>query len=332
MSYAIDIYRKVSEPVKRFMDFACYVSMFPQLVAGPIIRFRQIADQLKQRDVNSHDLLEGIRRFVVGLAKKVVLADSLGSVADDMLTSDSSSTAMLWTGIAAFSLQIYFDFSGYSDMAIGLARMLGFRFPENFNLPYAATSISEFWRRWHMSLSGWLRDYVYIPLGGSKASSTRVQLNLFVTMLICGLWHGANWTFVLWGAYFGCLLSVERQFGFHHSRETRSIFLVVILRILTSLFVLIGWVFFRASSVSEAYDWLFVMVGFDAGCQGCTIPSLSTTLTIVILYFCSWIDWTVRIEKNLTGVSKELVTIFLLMISIVVVEGAENSPFLYFQF
>lgn len=239
MSYSIDIYFGKIEPVKRFADFACYISLFPQLIAGPIVRYKQIAMQLTDRQHSPDLVAGGLRRFVCGLAKKLLIADALASVADEMFAIHNPSFGIAWLGAVSFSLQIYFDFSGYSDMAIGLGKMFGFHFPENFHFPYQAKGISDFWRRWHMSLSYWLRDYLYIPLGGSRCSALRNYLNIMITMLLCGLWHGASWNFVLWGGYFGILLIIERII-----RQKLTIRIPewnIIL--LTYFFVIIGWFF-----------------------------------------------------------------------------------------
>ena len=209
MSYVIDVYRRDVQATSNYIDFACYVSLFPQLVAGPIVRYKDIAEQLKNRIITIPDFAYGIKRFTYGLAKKILIANNAGVVADQIFATpaDNLSFAVSWFGIICYSLQIYFDFSAYSDMAIGLGRMFGFTFLENFNYPYIATSIKNFWQRWHISLSSWFRDYVYIPLGGNQKGAVRTYINLFIVFLLCGFWHGASWTFIVWGLYHGFFFS-----------------------------------------------------------------------------------------------------------------------------
>ncbi len=250
MSYTIDIYRGQVQPTRNYFDFACYVTMFPQLVAGPIVRYRSVASQLARRSLSLDLFSSGCIRFITGLGKKVLLSNLVAVPADQVfdVPQDQLTMSLAWLGVVSYTLQIYFDFSGYSDMAIGLGRMLGFRFPENFNYPYAATSIQDFWRRWHISLSSWFRDYLYIPLGGGRVGSARVYLNLAVVFLLCGLWHGASWSFVLWGLYHGLFLIAERL-GLSRG-------LLKLWRPLRHLYVLLtvmgGWVLFRAADLSQA--------------------------------------------------------------------------------
>jgi alginate O-acetyltransferase complex protein AlgI len=213
MSYVIDIHRGETPVQRHPLRLALYISMFPQLIAGPIVRYGRIATQLVERTIDRRGFADGVRRFTVGLGKKVLIANSVALPADTIfaLPPDQLTTAAAWLGIVCYTLQIYFDFSGYSDMAIGLGRMFGFRFPENFNYPYVAESVTEFWRRWHMTLSNWFRDYLYLPLGGNRLGRVRLAANLFTVFFLCGLWHGASWTFVVWGLYHGVLLSLERR-------------------------------------------------------------------------------------------------------------------------
>ena len=213
MSYSIDIYRGDAKPIRNFVDFACYVSMFPQLVAGPIIRFQEVADQLESRTHTLEKFARGVAFFSMGMAKKILLANPCGKVADLVFDAGSQATLDAWWGVVAYSFQIYFDFSAYSDMAIGLGLMLGFVFPKNFDSPYISQSITEFWRRWHISLSTWLRDYLYIPLGGNRKGKSRTYVNLALVMLLGGLWHGAAYTFVVWGAIHGAMLAAGTAAG-----------------------------------------------------------------------------------------------------------------------
>lgn len=261
ISYVVDVYRR-SRPAQRSpLQFIVYIAMFPQLVAGPIVRYHEIADQLGDTDRNRlDDFAAGFPRFALGLAKKVVVADTVAPIADAAFASGTDmTTATAWLGALAFTVQIYFDFSGYSDMAIGLATMIGFRLPENFNRPYSAASITDFWRRWHMSLSRWFRDYVYIPLGGNRSGSLNTYRNLIIIFVLCGFWHGANWTFLVWGMYHGMLLVIERLTGLDRGGS-------IVQRAITLLLVVVGWVFFRAASLTEALQVLkhmFVPSGLD---------------------------------------------------------------------
>ncbi len=263
ISYIIDIYRGKVRPQKNIFDLALYISLFPQLVAGPIVRYNTINKQLdvRKRRHNPLFVVYGIRRFIVGLAKKVIIANPLGEIADHIfaLPADQLSFSLAWIGVACYTLQIFFDFSGYSDMAIGMARIFGFKFLENFNYPYISKSIKEFWRRWHISLSSWFRDYLYIPLGGNRCSVARQYFNLVLVFLLCGFWHGASWNFVIWGLFHGVFLVLERtKFGdFIESKKIISHFY-------TLLIVMVGWVFFRSPDLPYSIAYLKAMfVNFD---------------------------------------------------------------------
>lgn len=259
ISYLVDVYRKIVPAEQRIINCGLYISMFPQLIAGPIVRYHDIAKQLSHRVVTRSDFAEGAERFILGLGKKVLLADPLGSKADMifLLPMAELSTPAAWLGAICFSLQIYYDFSGYSDMAIGLGRMFGFRFPENFNYPYISRSMREFWRRWHISLSTWLRDYLYIPLGGNRKGTSRTYINLLIVFLLCGLWHGANWTFIVWGGWHGLFLIFERLFPGRKKTVVRG----SVGWLYTSLVVLVGWVIFRSPDLASAMDYLVIMGG-----------------------------------------------------------------------
>jgi alginate O-acetyltransferase complex protein AlgI len=263
LSYVIDVYRKQAAAQRNPITAALYIALFPQLVAGPIIRYSHIAGELVTRKVTSEDFAYGIRRFTVGLAKKVLIANTVAVAADGVfaLPPWQLTTGLAWLGVVCYTLQIYFDFSGYSDMAIGLGRMFGFHIRENFNYPYASQSIREFWRRWHISLSTWFRDYLYIPLGGSRRSTPRVYFNLTLTFLLCGLWHGASWTFVIWGLYHGVFLVLERtRFGKRADRAWAPLRHVYVL-----LVVMVGWTLFRAESLTQVTGLLRAMVGLAPG-------------------------------------------------------------------
>jgi len=252
MTYLIDLNRGEVEVEKSPSVLALYISLFPQLVAGPIVRYQEIAQQLRERNWRDHDLAKGMERFTVGLVKKVVIADEVGKVSDTLYAmagnGETLSSPLAWLAIICYALQIYFDFSGYSDMAIGLGRMFGFRFPENFMHPYKSTSITEFWRRWHMTLSRFFRDYLYIPLGGNRVGPARQYFNLWAVFLLCGLWHGASWAFVIWGAWQGVFLTIERM-GLGKWLKNKR----VIAHIYVTWAFLMGWVFFRSQSMDQAF-------------------------------------------------------------------------------
>ena len=267
ISYVVDVARGDAEVLRNPLDFALYVSMFPQLVAGPIVRYRTVADALRVRSTSVDDYVQGGRRFCWGLFKKVAVADAVAPVADAvfLLPEADLTTGAAWLGMLAYTIQIYFDFSGYSDMAIGLGRIFGFRFPENFDRPYSAGSVTAFWRRWHMTLSNWFRDYLYIPIGGSRDSAARTYGNLWIVFLATGFWHGAQWTFVIWGIYHGALLVLERVFG--RRDETRS---GVVGRAVTLFLVMLGWVVFRADHLEAA--WFMYRQIFDWTDLGAPLP------------------------------------------------------------
>jgi alginate O-acetyltransferase complex protein AlgI len=261
ISYVVDVYKGTASAQRSIRDFALYILLFPQLIAGPIIRYRDIAAQLVARDASVSEFAYGVRRFILGLGKKLLIANTLGATADAIFALPGPELAgpVAWLGIACYTLQIYFDFSGYSDMAIGLMRMFGFRILENFNYPYIARSIREFWRRWHISLSNWFRDYVYVPLGGNRAGTRRAYANLIIVFLLCGLWHGASWPFVLWGAWHGLFLIVERAGLAHHLERHRAVAHAYTLAV-----VMGGWVLFRCDSLAHALDYYRALTGLSS--------------------------------------------------------------------
>lgn len=256
MSYLIDVYRNDAKVQRRIHDLALYISLFPQLIAGPILRYRTVEKQINGREHSLDKFAEGVNRFVFGLSKKVILANQLALVADGVFVKNAADLSILesWMGIICYSLQIYLDFSGYSDMAIGLGKMFGFDFLENFNYPYISQSVSEFWRRWHISLGSWFRDYVYIPLGGNRVSLIKLCRNLFVVWFLTGLWHGASWTFVIWGLYYGFLISLEKLFLGKLLQRLPRVFRHIYLL----LIVLIGWVFFRVDNIIQGISFIKV--------------------------------------------------------------------------
>jgi alginate O-acetyltransferase complex protein AlgI len=263
MSYVFDVYRGQASAQKNPINVVLYISMFPQLIAGPIVRYRDIASQIMHRVVTVEDVSYGIRRFIIGLGKKMIVANAVGEAADSIfaIPSEQLTPGLAWLGGICYTIQIYFDFSGYSDMAIGLGRMLGFRFLENFNFPYIAGSIHEFWRRWHISLSTWFRDYLYIPMGGNRVGPMRLYLNLLTVFFLVGLWHGASWNFVIWGLFHGLFLVIERL-GIMSPVTSRK---GPLKYIYTLLVVLVGWIFFRAETLKGAFSFLAVMAGFHSG-------------------------------------------------------------------
>ena len=260
MSYTIDLYRRNIKVQKNFIDFAAFVTMFPQIVAGPIVRYEDVSAQLACRRIDLSSMSDGITRFVCGMCKKVLIANSIGALWTDVKAQDYASmpAATAWLGIAAFTLQIYFDFSGYSDMAIGLGKMLGFDFPENFRYPYNSKSVAEFWRRWHITLGDWFKSYVYFPLGGSRGSTAATIRNTLIVWLLTGLWHGASWNFILWGLYYGVLIILEK-FVFRRLLERTP---SALRHILTMLAVIFGWVIFEITSPASELEFVKAMLGF----------------------------------------------------------------------
>ena len=265
ISYIIDVYRKETAPQESIINLGLYIALFPQLIAGPIIRYHDIARQLLVRTINIDKFASGVERFVYGLGKKVLIANPMGAIADSIfaLAPYQLSTSAAWIGILCYTMQIYYDFSGYSDMAIGLGKMFGFSFLENFNYPYIAKSVREFWRRWHISLSNWLRDYLYIPLGGNRLGTLRTHCNLMIVFLLCGLWHGASWNFVLWGIVHGLFLILERG-TFGHWMTKRP---TVIQHIYLLIIVINTWVLFRTASFHEALHYFKTLYGFEGASQ-----------------------------------------------------------------
>ncbi|HSC28404.1 MAG TPA: MBOAT family protein [Vicinamibacterales bacterium] len=334
MSYTIDVYRGRAPAIRNVIDFACYVSMFPQLVAGPIIRFSEIADQLRSRTHTATKFARGVAFFSVGLAKKVLLANPCGKIADLAFDAGSLGALEAWYGVTAYAFQIYFDFSGYSDMAIGLGLMLGFVFPKNFDSPYKSQSITEFWHRWHISLSTWLRDYLYVPLGGNRKGTGRTYVNLFIVMLLGGLWHGAAWNFLLWGGLHGVLLAIERLGG---KAASYGRFPPAARVAFTFALVLVTWVFFRAEDLPSALRYLGCMIGQSEVQPGAALLSgilyqpyyIGTfTLAAAITWGApqTW-DWT----RTLTVPRSTAIALLFIVAAIVLTTQAYN-PFIYFIF
>lgn len=341
MSYLIDVYRKEVKPQENVLYFALYISMFPQLIAGPIVRYIDIEEQLKERSINSTKFGEGAMYFIRGLAKKVVLANTFGSVYEQVaaMQMGSFSTLTAWVGAIAYAFQIYFDFGGYSDMAIGLGKMFGFEFLPNFNYPYIAKSITDFWRRWHISLSTWFREYVYIPLGGNRCTPSRHILNLLIVWMLTGLWHGAQWNFMFWGLYYGVILILEKYLWGSKIEKLPA----AVQHIYAFVLVLFGWVFFFSPTLGYAGQYLKVMFGIGAkgifDKQGFFM--IFTNWLLIVIAILASAPRGYKLLKKITGCwqSEEVraivtcavyIAMFLLCIAFLVTET--YNPFLYFRF
>jgi alginate O-acetyltransferase complex protein AlgI len=341
MSYTIDVARGRVACVRHPVDFAMYVALFPQLIAGPIVRFHEIADELVSRSTNLDRFSAGAMRFVYGLAKKVMIADTLAPLADIAFSApDELSAAGAWLGLIAYTFQIYFDFSGYSDMAIGMGQMLGFHFPENFRRPYSALSITDFWRRWHVTLSNWFRDYLYVPLGGNRGSSRRTSANLIAVFLATGIWHGANWTFVVWGLVHGAFMLWERRAGTAFVEGARH---EAWSRARTFLIVMLAWVLFRSESLSSAGDYFFALIGENRGLvdldgvvratdlrELVVLGVAGSTLLLPRTFFGGRLVAEARGWRP--GAARVALFAIAFPITILLIVSGTFSPFLYFQF
>ncbi len=340
LTYVVDVYRKVHAPLKRFWDYQLYIIFFPKLIAGPIVRYHDIADQIYDRSAYSgvEYRLRGLYRFFLGLGKKVLIANVVGSYADTVFSMpvQELGTANAWLGALAYTFQIYFDFSGYSDMAIGLALMMGFRLPENFNNPYSALSITDFWRRWHITLGAWMRNYLYIPLGGNRVgSAARLYFNLWIVFLASGLWHGAAWGFIIWGAYHGLFLVLERMFLLKGLKKLHKLAAVY-----TFFVVLIGWVFFRLEHWGPSVAYLNRMFSLHPGAvTGDRL--LWTTLVIAFFFSCfTLLPYGQQIQDKVYGAAFSLRRHYLMVIATVILFAlsmgsilvSSFNPFIYFRF
>jgi alginate O-acetyltransferase complex protein AlgI len=352
MSYVVDVYRGNARAQKNPLNTALYIALFPQLIAGPIVRYETIAEQIGNRSFSAEDFSEGVKRFVLGLAKKSILANSLAVSADQAFGTPAQMTVLLsWIGIVCYALQIYFDFSGYSDMAIGLGRMFGFRFHENFNYPYISRTVTEFWRRWHISLSGWFRDYVYIPLGGSRVGTkSRLVFNLFVVWTLTGVWHGASWNFVFWGLFYFLLLTFEKLLGLPKRLSLAGKLPQLLYRVFTILCFLSGWVLFRADGLRGAMNYLSVMF---AGTDGRHPVPLADAFSLYTLQH-NWVFIVVAVAfstpilkkclehafKKGEGTSGGMALLLAERVALLVVFGvavaftvsSAYNPFIYFNF
>ena len=335
LSYVIDVYRKDVPVQKNFFKVMLYISFFPQLIAGPIVRYTEVRDAMDSRKESFSDVYRGICRFAIGLGKKVLIADVMGHSVDMIFALDAKSLSapLAWVGILLYTLQIFYDFSGYSDMAIGMAKMFGFSFRENFLQPYTSHNITEFWGRWHVSLSSFLKDYLYIPLGGNRKGEKKTYVNLLIVFILCGLWHGAAWTFVAWGLYHGILRMAERLLKTKFRFELKGIWGQAI----TFILVLIGWVFFRSADFRQAFDYLGAMFGAGTGeaLSYYTLGYYADTLTIVagaaglVLAVVPFN----RIRKKLTGgVLYGIASLAILVLALIFLSDASFNPFIYFRF
>jgi alginate O-acetyltransferase complex protein AlgI len=344
LSYILDVHRGDVGASRSLLSFAVYKSLFPQLIAGPIVRYRDVARQMYDRVVTVEGYVSGIRRFVIGLGKKVIVANTVAVLADRVfaLPPATLGPAAAWLGVLAYTVQIYFDFSGYSDMAIGLGRMLGFTFLENFRFPYAAASVQEFWRRWHISLSSWFRDYLYIPLGGNRRGELRTIVNLMAVFTLCGFWHGAAWTFLVWGAWHGFFLSIERLAPV---RAVMGAVPAVVRHLYTALVVVVGWVFFRADSLDRAAAYLVSMAGLGAGPTKETLLAVAATLTpkvilALLVGLAAFLPIPVGLRERFAGTERggvpaalawpALAVVFSL--SVLMLAAGTYNPFIYFRF
>lgn len=339
LSYIIDVYNKNNEPLEKISDYALYIVLFPQLIAGPIVRFKEIASQIKDRReaINIDNKLNGFFRFTIGLSKKLIIANPLGEQVDMAFNNSviDIGAADAWIIIVAYAFQIYYDFSGYSDMAIGIGLLLGFRFPENFNFPYISKSITEFWQRWHITLSNWMKDYLYIPLGGNRISKGRTFINLWLVFLISGLWHGAAWTFIFWGLFHGSFLIIERLFFKDVLKRIGNLPAMLI----TFFITLMGWVLFRAETFSTGIDYYTALFSFK---ESSLVFSKYFWSIFVLASIITLVPGLLSVEKKLNSiysslsiksfVFKSVVTVVLLSLCITEIEVSNFNPFIYFRF
>ncbi|MBR6709417.1 MAG: MBOAT family protein [Clostridia bacterium] len=335
MSYPIDVYRGDATVQRSFISFGTFVALFPQLIAGPIVRYKDIADQLAFRANSAEQFSSGVRRFVVGLGKKVLIANNIGLLWDVYKTALPGELTVLgaWLGILAFSLQIYFDFSGYSDMAIGLGRMLGFEFLENFNYPYISKSVTEFWRRWHMSLGTWFRDYVYIPLGGNRCSKHRQFLNILIVWALTGFWHGASWTFLCWGLYYAVFLMIEKAFLLKYLKKS-----AVVATVYALLVAVCGWVLFDLPTLGQAVQYYGAMFGVGSAglASAADLFNLKSYAITFIIAIVSALPLGKHVYDKLPERFRRAVTpvmiLCVLVLSTAYLVDATYNPFLYFRF
>lgn len=333
ISYLLDVYRGCTKRADSLLNYLLFVSLFPQLIAGPIVRYKEIAQQLTDRFEKDHwqSRLSGLYRFIIGLSKKVLIADALIPLVGESFGAGDVSSLQAWVGLLAYTMQIYFDFSGYSDMAIGLGRMMGFRFPENFNWPYVANGFQDFWSRWHITLSNFMRDYLYIPLGGNRASNIITTRNLWIVFLLSGLWHGANWTFIVWGAWHGFFLTIDRFTGLF--KKLRP----VVSRLLTFLLVMLGWVWFRSENISAGTDFFKTLIQFNGSEFNITsrqlfVLFLSTAIAITPIARKKMSMTNFESQNNKQDLLKSAFAFALLLLSLGQMALSHGQPFIYFRF
>lgn len=340
MSYSIDVYQRKHQSLTSFFDYGFYILFFPQLIAGPIIRFGEIVNQLGDRssEYTAENQIIGLFRFSVGLAKKVLIANVLGAEADRIFLLDSNELtfSLAWYGALAYTFQIYFDFSGYSDMAIGIGRILGFKIPENFNYPYISKSITEFWRRWHITLGKWMKDYLYIPLGGNKLGQNRMFLNLWLVFLFSGLWHGAGWTFILWGAYHGAFIVMDKVF----LRKKMKLISPYIQVFINFVIVIFGWILFRAETISYTLSYWAAMLDFSSVeyihiNQSFFVIFIFAFIFSFIGLYVKWFDYWENILNNNRRIQFVLLSVFsvlFILVSSASIISSSFNPFIYFRF
>ncbi len=337
MSYTIDVYRDDVKVQKNLIDFGMYITMFPQLIAGPIVRYSDVETQLAERTVTTGDFSDGIMRFVIGLGKKVLLANQIGALWSEIYALGGMSSALTaWLGAAAFTFQIYFDFSGYSDMAIGLGKMFGFKFPENFRYPYESVSITDFWRRWHITLSTWFKEYLYIPLGGNRRGLARQALNLLIVWSLTGFWHGAGWNFVMWGLYYFIILFIEKLFLLKALDRLPK----PLRHLYSLLLIVIGWVIFACDDVSVLLPYLGSMFGANGALGGLDVYWLVTKLALLVICAAASTQLPKKLFASAAGAMNEkaafavksVLTVALLVLSMAFLIGDSYNPFLYFRF
>lgn len=327
LSYTIDVYKGKVEAEKNIIDFGAFVSLFPQLIAGPIVKYSDINKEIKNRSINMSNFELGLEEFIIGLSKKVLIANNIGMLWSEISSKDliNISTPLAWLGIIAFSFQIYFDFSGYSSMAIGLGKMIGFNFPINFNFPYISRSITEFWRRWHITLGSWFKEYVYIPLGGNKVNKIRVFLNLLIVWFLTGFWHGAEYTFILWGLYFFTLIYIEKIFlGETLKRH------VIFSHLYTIFFLIIGWCIFAITDIATLGIYINKMFTWDF--KSDWIYYIRNYFIVIILCIISSTPLVLKIYNKMNKVIKSIIIVLLFMLSIAYLVDSSYNPFLYFRF
>lgn len=342
LSYLVDIYRGDVKAQKNIFKLALFITLFPQLIAGPIVKYQEICEQIDNRKVYFEDLIYGVKRFIIGLSKKMLIANTCGEIADKIFVQnpDSFSTSVAWIGAISYTLQIYFDFSGYSDMAIGLGHIFGFKFKENFNYPYISKTITEFWRRWHISLSTWFKQYLYIPLGGNRVNSKRTYVNLFIVFLATGVWHGASWNFVVWGLWNAFFIIIERYFGLN-KENNRSFYKNLILHAYCILAFIFGWVLFRSDDLTYAVRYMQNMLGLiDVKNEVYTLLYYVDTIPLTVLIVGIALSTPLcadMIKKSYSGsfvllYAYDFILLLLLVVCTAFIASSTYNPFIYFRF